>query len=153
MHCRPIPPVPASATRASHGGMRDSRSRAATLLAVGSAALLAACAGPARVRTPPAGAPSTALTVGATATVEGRVGSVDTAPWAYDGNAVVKLASDVHGPVELQFPARWNLCRAGDIGELQALSSGMRVRATGSVSAPATLTVCAEPSHGLQRLD
>ncbi|GHA79522.1 hypothetical protein [Cognatilysobacter bugurensis] len=103
--------------------------------------------------TPTTGAPSASLVEGSNATVEGRVIAVDTAPWAYDGNATVKLDSAAHGTVELQFPARWNLCRAQAIGDLQTLAVGTRVRATGKVNAPRTMTVCEDPSHGLQRLD
>lgn len=149
-HCR-IPR--AVAPQAPGNRERPSRPAAAGALACMLVAMLAGCAGTAATRAPSVAAPSTALTEGATATVEGRVAAVDTAPWAYDGNAVVTLASDTHGAVDLLFPARWNLCRAGDIGDLQALAPGTRVRATGTVSAPATLTVCEHASHGLQRLD
>lgn len=148
MQCSPTPPAP----RLSRTHAPRSRAIASGLLVSVLAALLAACAGTAPKRTAST-SPSTAWAEGATATVEGRVRAVDTAPWAYDGNAVVKLDSDAHGAVELQFPARWNLCRAADIGDLQALAPGTRVRATGAVSAPATLTICEDASHGLQRLD
>lgn len=117
------------------------------------AAALAACAGTMPVRSGPEAASSGSLAAGTNATVEGRVVAVDTAPWAYDGNATVKLDSASHGAVELQFPARWNLCRAGAIGDLQTLAVGTRVRATGTVNAPRTLTVCEDATHGLQRLD
>lgn len=116
------------------------------------AAALAACASTSSQDAPAVPAPAS-LAEGANATVEGRVTAVDTAPWAYDGNATVALDSAAHGRVELQFPARWNLCRAGDIGDLQKLAVGTRVRATGTVNAPRTLTVCEDASHGLQRLD
>ena len=96
---------------------------------------------------------SAMLPQGSNATVEGRVTAVDTAPWAYDGNATVALDSAAHDTIELQFPARWNLCRAGEIGDLQTLAVGTHVRASGTVTAPRTLTVCEDASHGLQRLD
>lgn len=117
------------------------------------AASLAACVSTAPPSTAPAAPASAALVAGTDATVEGRVTAVDTAPWAYDGNATVALDAEPRGRVELQFPARWNLCRAGDIGDLQTLAVGMRVRATGRVNAPNTITVCEDASHGLQRLD
>ena len=146
-----------SATHPCHrAAVRDSRrDLRRPLRAIASLALVAALASCASTSAPDApGAPAAStLTEGANATVEGRVAAVDTAPWTYDGNATVRLDTTSHGAVELQFPARWNLCRAGDIGDLQTLAPGMRVRATGTVNAPRTLTVCEDASHGLRRLD
>lgn len=149
MHCIPAPPGAAPALDSNGRRPRALRTIAFGLLA----AALAACAGTKSTHAPSSSSTSSALTAGMTATVEGRVSAVDTAPWAYDGNAIVKLESGAHGLVELHFPARWNLCRAGDIGDLQAIAPGTRVRATGTVNTPATLTVCEDASHGLQRLD
>lgn len=145
--------MPATLPRCSAVARRSRRSLLPLHAIVGLAlaAALASCAS-----TPPdadAEPASAALVEGANATVEGRVTAIDTAPWAYDGNATVSLDSAGHGRVELQFPARWNLCRAGDIGDLQTLATGTRVRATGTVNAPRTLTICEHASHGLQRLD
>lgn len=104
---------------------------------------LSACA------TAPAGG---ALTVGQEATVEGEVTSVDTDPWAYDGNAVVTLATG-GGKVSVQLPARWNLCKAQPLGDVQALEPGDRVQAVGTVTAPGELVVCAQPQHRLQKIE
>lgn len=147
--------MPATLLRPSAAACHPRRDLRRLLHAIASLALSAALASCAStpMADPPAAPTSTALVEGANATVEGRVTAIDTAPWAYDGNATVSLDSAVHGRVELQFPARWNLCRAGDIDDLQTLATGTRVRATGTVNAPRTLTVCEDASHGLQRLD
>ncbi|MDQ3057880.1 MAG: hypothetical protein M3Q96_09180, partial [Pseudomonadota bacterium] len=39
------------------------------------------------------------LTTGKQASIEGSIVSVDTAPWAYDGNAVVMVFTTMHGNV------------------------------------------------------
>lgn len=96
---------------------------------------------------------SAALQVGTQATLDGRVVRVDTSPWAYDGSAVLTLASDTRGSVDVHFPARWNLCKAPPVDALQTLAAGDRVRVTGSVTAPAQLVVCERAEHGLRRLD
>jgi hypothetical protein len=93
-----------------------------------------------------------ALTAGAQASIEGRVSSIDTAPWAYDGNAVVGVATNAHGVVAVHLPARWNLCEAPAV-DVQALAIGDDVRATGSVGAAGELVVCERPEHGLRKAD
>lgn len=105
-------------------------------------ALLAGCAaGPV--------APAT----GGEATVEGRVASVDTAPWAYDGSAIVVIDGTAAGRVRVELPARWNLCSAHPLPDLSTLRPGERVRATGTTGEDGTLVVCAQPTHELRRLD
>lgn len=113
------------------------------------AVALAALAARAGMRTPAVSA------AGAQLTIEGTVASVDTAPWAYDGNAVVQVSGTAHGTVAVQLPARWNLCRARPVEEVQGLQKDMRVRVrvTGTVDAPDRMTVCEHASHGLQRID
>lgn len=93
-----------------------------------------------------------ALTVGTQASIEGRVSSIDTAPWAYDGNAVVGVATNAHGVVAVHLPARWNLCRAQAV-DVEGLSIGDDVRATGSVGAEGELVVCERPEHRLQKVE
>ena len=113
------------------------------------AAALSACAtGPAG--TAPAGS---ALVVGQQARIEGEVVSVDTAPWAYDGNAVVTVASAGAGTVNVQLPARWNLCKAQPLDDVQALQPHDRVLAIRSVTAPGTLVVCEQPQHTLRKVE
>jgi len=92
------------------------------------------------------------IEVGTQATIEGEVVSVDTTPWAFDGNAVVTVASATAGTVRVQLPARWNLCKA-PAPEVQALKPHDRVQAIGTVSAPGELVVCEQPEHRLRKLD
>lgn len=96
--------------------------------------------------------PAASLTEGAQATIEGTVTAVDTSPWAYDGNAVVRVASDAHGAVSVQLPARWNLCSAAAPDDLQGLQPGDRVQATGTVAADRAVVVCERAEHRLRRL-
>ncbi|GAB6194792.1 hypothetical protein [Lysobacter xanthus] len=116
-----------------------------TLRTTALAALVLALAGCA---TAPAGG---ALAVGTQATVDGRVRSVDTAPWAYDGNATVVVTTP-DGDVRVQLPARWNLCKAAPVEGVQGFAAGDRVRATGTVNAPGEITVCERAEHRLVRL-
>ena len=102
---------------------------------------------------PPTATAATALVVGQQATIEGDVVSVDTAPWAYDGNAVVTVSPTGAGTVRVQLPARWNLCKAQPPGDVQALKPGDRVQAIGTVTAPDTLVVCEQPQHTLRKVE
>ncbi|MGH8060547.1 MAG: hypothetical protein ACREO7_00845 [Pseudoxanthomonas sp.] len=115
-------------------------------LVVVTAALLAlaACA------TAPTGG---ALVVGQQATIEGDVASVDTNPWTYDGNAVVTISTIDVGTVSVQLPARWNLCKAPPLGDVQALKPGDRVQVVGTVTAPGEMVVCSEPEHRLRKVE
>lgn len=101
------------------------------------AAMLAACAS----------SPGADAAAGASTTLEGSIASIDTSPWAYDGNAVIVIDTDARGRITLQLPARWNLCRAAPV-DVAALAEGMRVRATGAEE-EGSLVVCQEPSHGI----
>jgi len=94
----------------------------------------------------------TALTAGTQASIEGRVSSIDTAPWAYDGNAVIGVATNAHGVVAVHLPARWNLCRAPAV-DVEGLAIGDEVHATGSVGARGELVVCERPEHGLHKTE
>lgn len=96
--------------------------------------------------------PAAAWSIGDEATLEGTVVSVDTAPWAYDGNAVVTVAGPPPGNVAVQLPARWNLCKAPPPDEVQALKPGDRVQVAGTVTAPRELVVCQQPVHHLRKL-
>ncbi len=84
--------------------------------------------------------------------IEGSIASIDTTPWAYDGNAVIRLDTPGRGRVAVELPARWNLCsaRAVDVG---ALAVGMRVRAVGAPDGEGRLVVCADAAHGLVPLE
>lgn len=94
-----------------------------------------------------------ALVAGQQATIEGDVVSVDTNPWAYDGNAVVTVSTTAAGTVSVQLPARWNLCKAQPPGDVQALKPGDRVQVVGTATAPSELVVCAQPEHRLRKVE
>ena len=81
--------------------------------------------------------------------IEGIITAIDLQPWTYDGNAIVQVDTDGHGDVQVQLPARWNLCKAPPV-DVEALDVGMRVQAVGAVSGDGGLVVCAEPEHRLQ---
>jgi len=109
----------------------------ASWIAVG----VAACA------TTPATPPPAAASV-----VEGRIVSIDTQPWTYDGNAVIRIDSVDRGSVAVALPARWNLCEAAPV-DVEALAVGMRVRAEGSADGEGGLVVCQDATHRLVQLD
>jgi hypothetical protein len=116
--------------------------------------LMSACAMAPSATAPPAAAPpATALVVGQQATIEGELVSVDTAPWAYDGNAVLTVSTASAGTVSVQLPARWNLCKAQPPADVQALKPRDRVQAIGTVTALDTLVVCEQPQHALRRVE
>lgn len=119
--------------------------RARRAVALSSLLVVAACS------TAPSG--SGALVVGEEASIEGSVLSVDTSPWAYDGNAVVTVATTSSGAVKVQLPARWNLCKAQPHEGVQDLTPRDRVRAVGTVGEGNSLVVCAQPAHLLRKLD
>jgi hypothetical protein len=109
---------------------------------------IAALAGLAGCAVAPAGK---GFVPGGDATFEGHVVSVDTAPWAYDGNAVVMVATPHHDTVGVQLPARWNLCKAPSV-DAQSLKPGDRVRVVAGVDAADRVTVCGSPAHRLERI-
>ena len=92
-----------------------------------------------------------ALIVGQESTLQGEVISVNTGPWAYDGNAVVTVLTTT-GKVGVQLPARWNLCKAPSPGDVQAIKPGDRVQVIGTVTAADEIVVCAQPQHRLTKL-
>ena len=94
-----------------------------------------------------------AWVVGREATIVGEVVGVDTGPWAYDGNAVVTVSTTGAGTVSVQLPARWNLCKAQPLDDVQALEPRDRVQAVGTVTAPGEMVVCAEPEHRLRKVE
>ena len=96
---------------------------------------------------------TTSLVPGEQATFEGRIVGVDTNPWAYDGNAVVTVATDNSGTVQVQLPARWNLCKSEAPGDVQALRSDDRVQVAGTVTEAGTVVVCEQPQHHLRKVD
>ncbi|HEY1141471.1 MAG TPA: hypothetical protein VGE88_14900 [Lysobacter sp.] len=96
---------------------------------------------------------TTSLVAGEQATFEGRIVGVDTNPWAYDGNAVVTVATDTGGTVQVQLPARWNLCKAEAPGDVQALRPDDRVQVAGTVTDAGSVVVCEQPQHHLRKVD
>jgi hypothetical protein len=129
--------------RSTHVVVRPRMALVAAMLAI------SACAATPLSTAPP----GPALVVGQQATIEGEVVSADTAPWAYDGNAVVTVSTTSAGTIGVQLPARWNLCKAQAPGDVQAFKPGERVQAIGTVTAPDTLVVCEQPQHALRRIE
>ena len=92
--------------------------------------------------------PGVAPALAGEATIDGTIASIDTDPWAYDGNAVVQVDGPVQGRVAVQLPARWNLCKAAPV-DVAALKVGMRVHAVGTMDAERRLVVCQQATHRL----
>lgn len=126
---------------------RSTKVRLASTLLLGAAAALAL---PGCVVS--RNASGTALQSGQEATISGRVVAIDTDPWAYDGNAVIQVATDAHGIVQVHLPARWNLCAAPAV-DVTALAVGDEVRATGTAGAEGELVVCSQGTHFLREAD
>jgi len=78
----------------------------------------------------------------------GTVASIDTQPWTYDGNAIVQVDTVDYGRVEVQLPARWNLCQATPV-DVDALAIGMQVEVVGAAAGERAVAVCEDPSHRL----
>jgi hypothetical protein len=90
---------------------------------------------------------------GQQAAFEGRIVSVDTDPWAYDGNAVIVVSTGQGATLQVQLPARWNLCKAEPPADMQALKPGDRVDVAGTITSAATLMVCDRPGHHLRKVE
>lgn len=97
-----------------------------------------------------AGAP---LVAGGQAAIEGDVVRVDTVPWTYDGNAVVTVSTGAHGTLNVQLPARWNLCKAPPLDDVQALKPRDRVKVVGTMVAPGEIVVCEQTTHRLYKVE
>ena len=96
-------------------------------------------------------APAETFAAGQQVAFDGRVVSVDTTPWAYDGNAVVVVRSDAGRDVRVQLPARWHLCKAPS-ADAQALAAGDRVHVVASANEADSVTVCERAEHRLARM-
>lgn len=116
------------------------------------AALLAAIAGCATDGTA-AGSTPRPLAIDQRVIVEGEVAGVDTSPMAYDGNALVMVATTAHGVVTVHLPARRNLCQAKGFELLEVLRPGDRVRVEGLATAAGEISVCQDAADLLQRID
>ena len=92
---------------------------------------------------------STPAVAGGLDSIEGTVAAIDTAPWAYDGNAVLQVDTAARGRVAVQLPARWNLCKAPPV-DVETLAVGMQVRAVGAADAEGGLVVCADAAHRVE---
>lgn len=87
-------------------------------------------------------------TVGDAVRSTGTVASVDTQPWTYDGNATVQVDTADRGRIEVQLPARWNLCQAAPV-DVEALEIGVQVEVVGAPAGEGAVVVCEDPSHRL----
>lgn len=83
--------------------------------------------------------------------IEGTITTIDLEPWTFDGNATVQVDADGRGVVQVQLPARWNLCKAPPV-DVQSLAVGMRVQAVGAATGEGGLVVCMDATHRLQPL-
>lgn len=107
--------------------------------------VLAACASTGT----PAGGDASTWAAGSDVQFTGRLSAVDTAPWAYDGNARLTVDSPAHGAVVVELPARWNLCKATGIDTAAKLAVGTPVRVNARVQEDRTVVVCASAAHGV----
>lgn len=83
--------------------------------------------------------------------VSGEVVAVDLEPMAYDGNAVLRLATDA-GERRVEIPARTNLCDADGLDIALAARPGERLTVVGTESAPGGAIVpCRSSSHLVRR--
>lgn len=87
-------------------------------------------------------------TTGGVVRTTGSVASIDTQPWAYDGNATVQVDTSDRGRIDVQLPARWNLCQATPV-DVEALEVGMQVEVVGAPAVEGEVVVCEHPSHRL----
>ncbi|MDT0632790.1 hypothetical protein RQM47_12575 [Rubrivirga sp. S365] len=78
--------------------------------------------------------------------LRGEVVSVDAAPLAYDGDALVVVRTDA-GERTVHVPARINLCAASDFPDLGTLQPGDRVEARGEENAEGGVTPCTSADH------
>lgn len=122
--------------------MTGSRTRHVTAPALALAAALASvsCAAPEKAAPPAAEGE---------VEIRGIVAAIDTQPWTYDGHAVVQVDVPGRGRVNVQLPARWNLCEAAPV-DVQALAIGSRVHVVGAAEAADVLTVCSAATHRLE---
>lgn len=84
--------------------------------------------------------------------IEGRVVSIDTAPWAYDGSGTLVVVDAGGRTVRVALPARWNLCKGRGLDTAGDLRPGDRVRVTGRAGADGTVDACTDPSGSIERL-
>ncbi|MGH8085078.1 MAG: hypothetical protein ACREPV_07360 [Lysobacter sp.] len=84
--------------------------------------------------------------------IEGTITAIDLQPWTYDGNATVQVDADGRGDMQVQLPARWNLCKAPPV-DVHSLAVGMRVQAVGAASGEGGLVVCEDAAHRLQPME
>lgn len=92
------------------------------------------------------------MAAGSQVAVEGTIVTIDTKPWAHDGNAVVLLQTAVNGKVQVHLPARWNLCKAAPVN-VSALMLGQVVQAVGTVGPDGEVVVCDRAEHRLAPLE
>lgn len=124
--------------------MQLHRVRVRAFVASAAAVLLApACTGPGRAGVDHA--------PGAAVHATGTIASIDLQPWTFDGHAVVQVDT-TQGRLEVQLPARWNLCKAPAV-EVDALEVGTQVDVVGAAAADGAVVVCEAPSHRLAPMD
>ncbi|VXB33100.1 conserved hypothetical protein [Luteimonas sp. 9C] len=79
----------------------------------------------------------------------GVVASIDTQPWTYDGSAIVEVDTVDRERLQVQLPARWNLCQAAPV-DVEALAVGTRVELVAAATDEEdVVVVCADAAHRL----
>ena len=101
--------------------------------------LLAACVRPEPAVDPPSDGPGE---------VTGTVVSIDREPMAYDGDALIELATDA-GPVTVHVAARMNLCKASGLSLIGSLQVGDTVEVRGERSVDGSILPCASSEHAI----
>jgi hypothetical protein len=84
--------------------------------------------------------------------VTGTVVSVDLAPIAYDGDAVIVMTPPSGESVRVLVPARVNLCQAQGLDVLNTLQPGDEIEVRGDPEGDGALRPCLEPDHLIRRL-
>jgi hypothetical protein len=64
-----------------------------------------------------------------------------------------QVATHDSGTVRVQLPARWNLCKAEPIGDVQSLRPDDRVHVAGTVTEAGIVVVCEQPQHHLRKVE
>lgn len=84
--------------------------------------------------------------------VIGTVTSVDLAPMAYDGDAVIVMETGGGEVVTVRVAARMNLCDASGLALVGELVPGDRIEVTGSMDPDGSIRPCTDPSHFIARV-
>lgn len=93
------------------------------------------------------------LTMGESVLLKGRVTGIDSTPIFVDGDGLIFVQNEVYGCVVIHIPARERLCHARGLDGFSLISAGDDIRVLGSVTGSRDVTVCAEETHFLEKLN